>query len=1584
MFSPVGRKKVLLELDRAKTPQTRKALLSSIKKGGSRSPSPEARTRSPEEMLARMRSRESFEVVHHSKAMKTQTLEEMIQDDGPTGDGIRKLMECAIRYRPERDSAVITAFNTCSLTPDEFKKLLFNAFKLTFTDGEFKGIIKLYAKDGIVDGSEFLVSFVKLGKCIFFVSQQTVMSATLTLYSIASIKKAQIAQSIRQKQESFEQEQAERAERKRIAQEMKNELTLATAFDPSDRLRALEKLKEAAKKYNKNHPSALPLDAFEGSFMTPAVFREMLKRTFNLTLDKREISALIHEFDDNKNGRIECSEFILHFSRLGFLARNKERSEQRDKQKKLIADAEREAQLKKLEADSKNKSNVDMDFSEADEARFNEKFTLAAKRYDKNHPAAMSLDGFEVAALEATEFRELVKMTFNLYLSPKEVGVAFKTFDLKMTGKIPCQEFLIKFFQVGFEERNKEFTDALEKQRQANIAAAKKHEAKVELMVNKTNVALPQTFEDTDLDNAMEKMKLAAIKYNKNHPSALNLQGFEGKFLSAGVYREMVKRTFNVKLTPHELAALVKKFDTANNGTVDTSEFLRIFFKLGFHEKGKIRSEQLERQRSLIAEAEEEKERKEREKEEKLLYSVDFDYEEEDRDSALSKMTVAASKYDKTHPSSVGLDGFSGKFVTPVVFKELLRRTFNLKLQPKELGALVQHFDKDGKGTVDCNEFLNVFFKLGYDERCRWHSAQILKQRAQNKARKEEELRKLNQVAAKMELSFDSDFSPEDQESAMTKLRRAAFKYDRSHPAAVGLDAFEVAHMTPGQFREQLKRTFSTPTTPKELGALLHYFKAREDGSINCADFLTEFMRLGYTQRQAFHKEMLVKQRSAIQEAEREHQEKVAAQWDKGGKDIQWECTEEEANKAISKLRLAASKYDKTMPSAPGLEGFSCKNLQPTVFREMVKLTFNLKLNPKELGVIVKRYDVRGERVVDCGEFITDFLRIGFEIRNEQAEAQRIKQREEEKIAAEKRAKKLHDQANRSDFEADFDYTELERRTALKKFLDAATKYDKMAPGAMILRSFEAEKMSHGVFRESCKLIFNLVLDPAELGVIVMKYDPQRTGFVPCHDFLLEFLKLGVDEREKKHKIQIEKNRAAERYMKQEQQRKLKDAEDRVELEINFDFDEKDEDSAFRKLTEAARKYDKNHPAAVPTTGFECKTMTPGVFREMCKRTFNLIFNGNELGAIFKFFGATERKKLIVCEKFLTHFNMVGFAERNKIHSESLKKQREANLLAEKEHLEKLNNQYSTLNLDVDWHFTEKDQESALAKFTHSAKDYDPYHPSSMSLQAFETTKMIPSVFREMLKRILNLKLNNREFGALIKYFDTDNSNQVDCADFLTKFTTIGFNEKERIRAIEREKKRAHDKKVKAESVEKVKALADKANTFANYDFTEDDFNSALEKLKVALVGYDKYHPSAVPMDGFEAATLSPGQFREMLKLTFSVVLSPAELGAMVRYFSYDGGDGNVDSALFLKHYNLVRRIEKDKAHKESIIAKKEILVKRDAIRKKREEASVKEKLEQLNYSFKDEDSLMKKLRIAARKFAIDSSSYIEDVQVCK
>jgi hypothetical protein len=62
-------------------------------------------------------------------------------------------------------------------------------------------------------------------------------------------------------------------------------------------------------------------------------------------------------------------------------------------------------------------------------------------------------------------------------------------------------------------------------------------------------------------------------------------------------------------------------------------------------------------------------------------------------------VNAVAVKFQKHHPSSMSLDGFDAKFLTPGAFREMLKRTFNVSVTNKELGALVDFFfyedDKD-------------------------------------------------------------------------------------------------------------------------------------------------------------------------------------------------------------------------------------------------------------------------------------------------------------------------------------------------------------------------------------------------------------------------------------------------------------------------------------------------------------------------------------------------------------------------------------------------------------------------------------------------------------------------------------------------------------------------------------------------------------------------------------------------------------------------------------------------------------------------------------------------------------------------
>ena len=54
-----------------------------------------------------------------------------------------------------------------------------------------------------------------------------------------------------------------------------------------------------------------------------------------------------------------------------------------------------------------------------------------------------------------------------------------------------------------------------------------------------------------------------------------------------------------------------------------------------------------------------------------------------------------------------------GDEMSPTIFREQLRRNFNLMLSPAELFALFDDFDLDSSGKVDGTEFLVQFFRVG-------------------------------------------------------------------------------------------------------------------------------------------------------------------------------------------------------------------------------------------------------------------------------------------------------------------------------------------------------------------------------------------------------------------------------------------------------------------------------------------------------------------------------------------------------------------------------------------------------------------------------------------------------------------------------------------------------------------------------------------------------------------------------------------------------------------------------------------------------------------------------------------------------
>jgi Ca2+-binding EF-hand superfamily protein len=1405
-----------------------------------------------------------------------------------------------------------------------------------------------------------------------------------------TIVKAKEAAQVREKQFQYQQLQKQKEEEKKYNLEKKNDLLVDYNFTELTRDRALMKLTEAAKKYDRTHPAAVSLDGFTGQSLSPTEFKEILKRTFGLKLTAGELGALIREFETRgpqggqgqqgegeREGRVECSEFLITFFKLGYVAREKELTEQRERQQQQLIEMEQRQANKLKELEDKVELLVDYDFSEADEARMLAKLKEAAKKYDRYHPAAMSLEGFDVQVMKPGVFREMLKRTFNLILTSKELGAVVKTFDKVGDGTIPCRDFLMFFHQMGYSEKNHDRHLQLQKQRELDKLSAEETNRKLKAIEEKVSVPIAEKYEPSDLERAHEKIRVAALKYDRTHPSAMNLDGFNGSFLSPGVFREMLKRTFNIHLTPTELKAMVDVYDTnrrnleQNEQKINCTEFLKQFFKFSFDEKSKIHREILNQQRESERCVAEEKRRKQREAEEKMEQEVDYSFTEQEKQKGLEKVKKAAIKYDKNHPSAPCLDGFSGAFMSPSVFKNMLFRAFGIKLSAKELGAVMTEFDKDHNGTIDCAEFLNSFFRLGFECRSEYYHQQLEKQKLATYHRERAVLLKLQQQEEKMNLKIDWDFTDTDLETIKEKMTEAAKKYDKNHPASISLDGFETKTLSPGIFREMIRRTFNIHLTPRELAAMLTLFEADKNGNIETRNFITKFMRIGLDERYKFKTEMIERQRVTAKRVAEERVEKIAAQWKKLEEMVeinyQYDIKDEES--LFTKLKKVARKYEKNAISSPSLDGFTPIFLPPGVCKEMLKRTFNLTLSPTQLGVLIKKFEhPQHENCLNCAVFVNYFLSLGHQERNQYRviqEERKRKYEQEQKLEMEKkmndlRAKnelKLSSSTGESGGDGDEEgdeggrgggggrggvtYSEMDRRKMISKLTTAAFKYDRVMPGAMSLDGFDALYLTPTEFKEIIKRTFNLRLELEELKALIDKYDPSRSGRIISKDFLNDFLSLGIKEREKLKIKNLEKNRREIKLQKQEELRKLNELKQKKrgggcsggggasagsDHQMIMEFTIEEQKLAFEKLTKSAMRYDKNHSSSssFDGSGFDVATISYDEFRELLKQILHLTLSDGEFAAIVSYFDPRNQHHTINSKEFLIYFNKLSFNEKQKFHTEILRKDRETIATQQQEEKEKLEMKWAQRELQIDWNFSEQDLDTALKKLTVAAKEYDPNHPSAMSLTAFETLTMSPAVFREMLKRIMNITLTNKELSALVTHFDRENDHTVTCADFLVKFLSLGFSERNKILQKNREKVLESQKKKVEEDELKEKIKCERMEARVDYDFTHEQFASTMEKLKVAASTYDRNHPAAVGLDGFQGSNLTPGVFREMLKRTFNIKLDPGELGAAVKFFDSDG-DGTIDTAEFLKHFFKLQRTERSNIRRQRIQAEREV-----------------------------------------------------------
>ncbi|GMH77158.1 hypothetical protein TrRE_jg4467 [Triparma retinervis] len=751
-----------------------------------------------------------------SLAMKSNrfdaSLPQRWDENDALGKALRKVSVSAVKYNRDKDGVYINAFRGGAMNPVAFRLEMRRSLGIKLTDEEFSVLVAEFDEDGdgTINGSEFLVQFMSIG----------------------FKEKSRIAYRRRERERKKRLADKMEAKRKKMLQEEKMEMNITTDFSKDDLQSALAKIQQVAGDYDATSASAMSLQGFLGTPLTPGNLRDMLRRTFNLRLSGKEIGAMMSAFDQDASGTLDGSEFLINFKKLGFKERTLRAKQQRENTTAMNKhfdelEAEREAAKKKASDNS-----FTFKYTSEDLRNALQKLANKSADYDPTSAAALNLSCFQGARMEPHTFKELCGVVFQINFPPAEMGALMHEFDKDGDGTVDGSEFLVKFTQLGFAEKNERFRrrkEFDERKRQKEIEREKARLAK-QAAEDAKKVALGEV-KDEDWKSAMAKITAAAADYDKMSASAMSLQAFQGSAMHPPLFRDMIFRTFGVTLNAGEAGAVIKYFDKDGDGTVDGTEFLLLFTKLGFNEKTrrfKERKKEKERRDALDKIWWEKREMEIQQNNEK---KVDRSFTPAHKELALKKIAACAIDFNVDPISSLALQAFQGSVMQPHVFKEMLKRTFELKLSPGELGAVISIFDQDGDGEVDGAEFLNQFFRIKHQERDRRAESRRERQRrADMRVQMEAEKKERERIE---KLNAKTRFTADERLSALKKIKDEALRrggVGRGEIPKMGKRAMTAPGG--GGKRKGLKSRAGTAATPnrRKRDVLIDEWEGRGEG----------------------------------------------------------------------------------------------------------------------------------------------------------------------------------------------------------------------------------------------------------------------------------------------------------------------------------------------------------------------------------------------------------------------------------------------------------------------------------------------------------------------------------------------------------------------------------------------------------------------------------------------------------------------------------------------------------------------------------------------------------------------------------
>lgn len=364
---------------------------------------------------------------------------------------------------------------------------------------------------------------------------------------------------------------------------------------------AKTKLAQAAAVHD---PNKVSFKGFDSVALDATMFRQQLRRNMGVNLTDAELGALVMLFDKDGDGFVDSVEFINEYMRLGKKEKTKIFLTQKELNDSINRDRARQAAIRARKLHTLSETRLANTWTEADDESALAKIKSAAKSHD---PLKGGLEGFYVCNyLTPVQFLGQMRRNFELYFTPAETASLVHRFDTSETNTVDCRKFVMEFFRMGDEERNKDFRRHIERTRKMQKMEKERQEERREKF-EKWVLARMDDPSDSDKASAYRKIRTAAAQYKKSY--FIDLQkSFESKRLNPTQLRELLRQNFNIIMSPAELTAVVEMFDFTGDGLVACNDFISHFFRTGIKEQSKVY------QRKLKIEREHQREAAERQK----------------------------------------------------------------------------------------------------------------------------------------------------------------------------------------------------------------------------------------------------------------------------------------------------------------------------------------------------------------------------------------------------------------------------------------------------------------------------------------------------------------------------------------------------------------------------------------------------------------------------------------------------------------------------------------------------------------------------------------------------------------------------------------------------------------------------------------------------------------------------------------------------------------------------------------------------------------------------------------------------------